>query len=64
LLSIEEYQALARQDTIELAALWAEFDAMFERMQTPEFRKAMDTASGMSPAEMGKAAVAAARKRG
>lgn len=40
-----------------------EVDALFERMQTPEGRAAMQAAYDASPEEMGKAAVAAARKR-
>jgi len=41
-----------------------ELDTLFERMQTPEGRAAMQAAYDASPEEMGKAAVAAARKRG
>lgn len=40
-----------------------ELDALFERMQTPEARAGMKAAFDASPEEMGKAAVAAARKR-
>ena len=40
-----------------------ELDALFERMQTPAARAGMKAAFDASPEEMGKAAVAAARKR-
>lgn len=44
-------------------ALSGEFDAMLERMQTPKSQVAMRTAFHASPRKLGKAAVAAARKR-
>lgn len=43
--------------------LTAEFDEMLERMQAPGAREAMDRAFHATPEELGKAAVAAARKR-
>ena len=41
----------------------AEYDVLLSRMQTPKARKAMDSAFNASPAELGKAAVKAARKK-
>lgn len=62
LISIDEYKA--RSPQIELDALTAEFDAMLERMQTAEARKAVDDLFSSTPAQLGTAAVNAARKRG
>ncbi len=64
LLSIEEYNALAHGATRQLDTLTDEFDALLERMQTPDARRAMKAAFDASPAQLGKAAVRAARKRG
>ena len=44
-----------------LARLEAEADALFARMQTPEHRAAVDRALAASGAELGAAAVVAAR---
>ena len=64
LISMEEYSALKNSPDLKLDVLTAEFDAMFERMQTPKARAAMDAGFRATSAEMGKAAVAAAPKRG
>jgi len=64
LLPVEEFNALARAAERELDTLSEEFDALFARMQTPKARAAMRAAFEASPKQMGKAAVAAARKRG
>lgn len=61
LISVDEYNA--RSPQVELATLTAEFNAMFERMQNPKARAAMDKAFHLSSEELGKAAVAAAKKR-
>lgn len=54
----------ARQAVAQIPKILAdELDGLFERMQTPEGRIAMQAAYDASPEEMGKAAVAAARKR-
>ena len=42
--------------------LGKKFDAMLERMQTPEARKAMRRAFNATPKQLGKAALAAAQK--
>jgi antitoxin Phd len=47
----------------QINSLSAEFDDLLARMQRPGARKAMNKAFRASPAELGKAAVAAARKR-
>lgn len=62
LISIDEYNA--RSPQAELASLTAEFDAMFERMQTEKARAALDEAFHSTPEQLGRAAVAAVRKRG
>lgn len=64
LLSMEEYSALSRDSQTRLDALNDEFDALLARMQTPKARAGMKTAFAATPKQLGKAAVAAARKRG
>lgn len=64
LISVEEFEALSRASERKIDSLSAEFDALFSRMQGPAARKAMDAAFRASPAELGNAAVTAARKRG
>jgi antitoxin Phd len=63
LLSVEEFEALMEAKRPTLNTLRQEFDAMFEGMQTPAARAAMRAAFDASGDELGKAAVAAARKR-
>ena len=64
LISMDKYNALRAAPELKLDDLTAEFDAMFERMQTPKARAAVRDLFRSSPEELGKAAVAAARKRG
>lgn len=64
LLSWEEFEALNAPRSRQLAALAGEFDALLERMQTARSRAAMQSAFETTPAELGRAAVVAARKRG
>lgn len=64
LLSVDEFTALAGATEGTLDTLSAEFDALLARMQTPRARAGMKAAFAASPRELGKAAVAAARKRG
>jgi len=61
LLSIEEFEALAARS--HLNTLAREFDAAYVRMQQPAFDKALNSAFGASPKQLGAAAVKAARKR-
>jgi hypothetical protein len=46
-----------------LSDLTAEYDVLLARMQTPKAKKGMAAAFNASPAELGRAAVKAARKR-
>ena len=64
LLSVREFNALANANRIKLDTLSGEFDALLARMQTPAARAGMKAAFDASPKQMGKAAVALARKRG
>lgn len=62
LLAVDEYNALVRKQAPQLDALTAEFDAMLAKMQAPGMRERVASAFAASPAELGRAAVAAARK--
>ena len=64
MLSMDEFNALAKATERTLDTLSADFDAMLARMQTPKARARMKAAFGASPKELGKAAVAVARTRG
>ena len=64
LLSLDQYQALAAQAPQPLQALSAEFDALVAQMQGANPRKAARGLFTASPAEFGKAALAAAKRRG
>lgn len=64
LLPVDEYNALARPTESKLDTLSSEFDALLARMQTPKARAGMKAAFDASPKQLGRAAVAAARKRG
>ena len=64
LISFEEYNQLKGAGAAQLDRLTGEFDALLEGMQRPSSRAAMKTAFGASPKQLGRAAVAAARKRG
>jgi len=63
LLSMEEYGALSSAAHGRLDALNGEFDALLAGMQTAKARAGMKAAFAASPRQLGKAAVAAARKR-
>jgi prevent-host-death family protein len=63
LVSYDEFQALVRERTPSLRELTAEYDVLLPRLQTPAARKGMAAAFGATPAELGRAAVKAARKR-
>ncbi len=64
LISKADFDAMTRERDVDLAVLTDEFDAMIEGMQTPKARAAMQAAFEASPSAMGRAAVAAARRRG
>jgi len=63
LISYEEFASLIQSRGAELNQLSAEFETMLQGMQSPKARKGMAAAFGASPAEMGRAAVKAARKK-
>ena len=60
LISIEAYRALVPPPDAALRSLASEFDAMYGRMQQPDAAEAMQRAFAMTPAELGRAAVAQA----
>jgi antitoxin Phd len=64
LLSMEEYRALSRTTQARLDTLNEEFDALLSRMQTAKARGGARAAFNASPEQLGRAAVAAARRRG
>ncbi len=64
LLSWDEFEALASARSRPLTALTSEFDALLERMQTARAREGMQAAFEAPPAALGRAAAAAAGKRG
>src|SRR5579864_6066191 len=63
LISVNEFNALSNANRVKLDTLSDEFDALLARMQTPAARTGMKAAFDASPKQMGKAAVAMARKR-
>ncbi len=64
LISMDEYTALSNASESRINGLSAEFDFLLRRMQGPKARSAMKRAFHASPRQLGKAAVAAARRRG
>lgn len=63
LISYDEFQSLIQSRGSELSQLSAEFEGLLQRMQTPKARKGMAAAFNATPAELGHAAVKAARKK-
>lgn len=63
-LSLEEYEAMLARLPDELDTLSGEFDALVGRMQKPRAKAAGRALFKATPAALGKAAVAGARKRG
>ena len=63
LLSVDEFNALAHAPSLKLDALSGQFDALLARMQTPKARAGMKAAFAASPKQLGRAAVAVARRR-
>ena len=61
LVSYDEFQALIKARSHDLADLSAEYDVLLARMQTAKAKKGMETAFNATPAELGRAAVRAAR---
>lgn len=62
-ISAERYRALTRQPERELNLLTERFDAMLAAMQTATSTAAMRAGFDASPEELGRAAVAGARRR-
>jgi len=62
LIAYDEFVALTKDRAPALNDLAAEYDVLLARMQTPQARKAMAAAFNATPAELGRAAVKAARK--
>jgi antitoxin Phd len=63
LISMDDFNALSNAHRAELETLSEEFDGLLARMQTPASGTGMNAAFHATPKELGKAAVAAARKR-
>lgn len=63
-LSLAEFEALAKSRLPSLEGLTDEFDTLLERMQTSESRAAMAAAFKATPKQLGQAAVKAARAEG
>jgi antitoxin Phd len=64
MISVEEFDALMRVKEERLSILTRQFDELFDRMQTRESRHGTQKAFEASSEELGRAAVAAARKNG
>lgn len=62
LVSAARYRQLVRRETTGLEALTSRFDDLYATMQTAEVREATAQAVRAAPEEMGRAAVAAARR--
>ena len=63
LVSYDEFQSLVKVRSHNLSDLSAEYNVLLARMQTPKARRGMAAAFNASSAELGRAAVKAARKR-
>lgn len=62
LLSIEEFDSLTRARQVRLAELAGRFDALLDRMQGPQARRAAQNAFDISPKDLARAAVTAIPK--
>ncbi len=62
-ISAERYRAMSQPPGEELDLLTKDFDAMLRRMQTAKARRGMRAAFEAPPYEIGRAAVAGARRR-
>ncbi len=63
LVSIEQYERMTGSESNLLNELQAEYRGMLERMQEPEQKAAAKRAFNATPEELGKAAIAAERRR-
>ena len=64
MLAVDEYEALAGQESVDLAALEREFDELVQRMQSPGQRAVAEAFFEMSGEELGEAAKKAAAAKG
>ena len=64
LMSMDEYRALQSPEKRKLDTLSAEFDALLDRLQSRRARAGMKAAFEAPPRQLGKAALAATRRRG
>ncbi len=62
LLSLAEFESLVKERGHSLDDLNTEFDGLLARMQTAKARKGVEAAFNASPAELGRAAVKAAKE--
>lgn len=63
LLSFEEFESLSSARSESLDALSGKFKGLLERLQTPAAQKGLEAAFHATPAELGRAAEKAARRR-
>ena len=63
LLSYEEFEALSSARSETLDALSTKFEGLLERLQTSAAIKGLEAAFNATPAELGRAAAKAARRR-
>ena len=63
LISVDDFNRLSQTSGPPIDTLRGYFDGLSARMQTPEARAGMKAAFNASPKELGKAAVAYARRR-
>jgi antitoxin (DNA-binding transcriptional repressor) of toxin-antitoxin stability system len=63
LVTVERFEELIRAGKPDLDRLTEEFDGLLASMQTSKARRGMAAAFKATPAQLGEAAVAAARKR-
>lgn len=61
-MSVERYRELTQANEPDLNDLSTKFDALLERMQTPQVRAGLREAFRATPDELAKAAMAAARE--
>ncbi|MBV8966095.1 MAG: type II toxin-antitoxin system prevent-host-death family antitoxin [Mycobacteriaceae bacterium] len=63
LMSYAEFEALTKSSAPALDELTERFDAVLQRMQTPEAKAAMSAAFDATPERLGRAAINAARPK-
>ena len=63
LMSVEEFNGRSRPSEPRFDTLTQYFDALLDRMQGPKARAAMQAAFDATPEQLGRAAVAGARRR-